>query len=82
MNYFKILLLFLFIYLFIYLKKNKQNYLFIIILDLPDLILDTFLLEESAYIEDRSIMFLQCAMEENCLSKSAYEIDKSDPSNE
>lgn len=47
--------------------------------DLPDLEPDALELESSAFIEDRSIMFLQCAMEENCLSKSAYEIDKTNP---
>lgn len=50
------------------------------ILDLPDLEPDPKEVEKSAYIESRSIMYLQCAMEENCLSQSAYEIDKNDPS--
>ncbi|KAH7641290.1 lysyl oxidase-like protein [Dermatophagoides farinae] len=47
--------------------------------DLPDLEPDPKEVEKSAYIESRSIMYLQCAMEENCLSQSAYEIDKNDP---
>ncbi len=40
---------------------------------------DATALQESAFIEDRSILFLQCAMEENCLSRSAYDLDRSDP---
>lgn len=47
--------------------------------ELPDLIINVDEIQRSAYLEDRSIMFLQCAMEENCLSRSAYEIDKNDP---
>ncbi|XP_027195875.2 lysyl oxidase homolog 2-like [Dermatophagoides pteronyssinus] len=47
--------------------------------DLPDLEPDPLEVERSAFIEHRSILFLQCAMEENCLSQSAYEIDKNDP---
>jgi lysyl oxidase-like protein 2/3/4 len=35
-------------------------------------------IESSAYLEDRQLMFLQCAMEENCLASSAYNISKED----
>ncbi|GAB6027480.1 Lysyl oxidase 3 [Chamberlinius hualienensis] len=42
---------------------------------LPDLVPDHFELERSAYLEDRQLFFLQCAMEENCLAKSAYKYD-------
>uniref|UniRef100_T1IIV9 protein-lysine 6-oxidase n=1 Tax=Strigamia maritima TaxID=126957 RepID=T1IIV9_STRMM len=38
----------------------------------PDLILDYQEIERSAYLEDRQLFFLQCAMEENCMAKSAY----------
>lgn len=57
-------------------KPNKQQ----IENDLPDLEPDPHEVERSAFIEHRSIIFLQCAMEENCLSGSAYEIDRNDPS--
>lgn len=47
--------------------------------NLPDLIPDAAELQRSAFIEDRPLIFLQCAMEEACLSRSAYEIDRSNP---
>lgn len=48
--------------------------------NLPDLVPDAAELQRSAFIEDRPLIFLQCAMEEACLSRSAYEIDRQDPS--
>lgn len=62
-----------------HLLLGNSDYILLISLELPDLEPDAQMLESSAFIEDRSIMFLACAMEENCLSQSAYQIDKSDP---
>jgi len=39
---------------------------------LPDLIPDPFELQQSAYLEDKQLYFLQCSMEENCLASTAY----------
>lgn len=41
---------------------------------LADLVLDTTAIEHSAHLQDVLLFQLQCAMEENCLSKSAYEV--------
>ncbi|RWS09612.1 Lysyl oxidase-like protein, partial [Dinothrombium tinctorium] len=46
--------------------------------ELPDLVLDANELESSIYLEDRQMVMLQCAMEENCLSTSAYSINFND----
>uniref|UniRef100_A0A646QGM2 protein-lysine 6-oxidase n=1 Tax=Hemiscolopendra marginata TaxID=943146 RepID=A0A646QGM2_9MYRI len=42
----------------------------------PDLVLDYLEIERSAYLEDRQLFFLQCAMEENCLARTAYRHDR------
>lgn len=39
--------------------------------ELPDLHLDLELVRDSVYMHDQSLHYLQCAMEENCLSSSA-----------
>lgn len=44
--------------------------------DAPDLMIDFEELERSSYVEDRQLYFLQCAMEENCLASSAYQIQR------
>ncbi|XP_074597617.1 lysyl oxidase homolog 3-like [Brevipalpus obovatus] len=44
--------------------------------ELPDLVPDEKELEKSVYLEDRPHLFLQCAMEENCLSSKAYETNR------
>ncbi|XP_073963631.1 lysyl oxidase homolog 2-like [Choristoneura fumiferana] len=46
---------------------------------LADLSLDTAAIERTAHLQDVPMFLLQCAMEENCLSRSAYEIQKSEP---
>ncbi|XP_055926168.1 lysyl oxidase homolog 2-like isoform X1 [Argiope bruennichi] len=46
--------------------------------ELPDLVPDEIEIERSAYLEDRQLLFLQCAMEENCLASEAYKLDKND----
>ncbi|CAH2248675.1 jg361, partial [Pararge aegeria aegeria] len=46
---------------------------------LADLLLDTTAIQRSAHLQDVPMFQLQCAMEENCLSKSAYEIQKINP---
>lgn len=40
--------------------------------DLPDLMPDLELIRDSVYLHDQPLFYLQCAMEENCLSSSAY----------
>ncbi|XP_045506497.1 lysyl oxidase homolog 2B-like [Colias croceus] len=46
---------------------------------LADLLLDTSAIERTAHLQDAPMFQLQCAMEENCLSKSAYEVQKNNP---
>ncbi|XP_050554173.1 lysyl oxidase homolog 2 [Spodoptera frugiperda] len=43
---------------------------------LADLVLDTAVIERSAHLQDVMMFQLQCAMEENCLSRTAYEVQK------
>ena len=50
-------------------------------IELPDLVIDEKEIESSSHLEDRPLLFLQCAMEENCLSSSAYNINKNDYGN-
>lgn len=46
---------------------------------LADLEFDHSELERSAYLEDKMMYFLTCAMEENCVASRAYEIQKENP---
>ncbi|XP_026754306.2 lysyl oxidase homolog 2B [Galleria mellonella] len=46
---------------------------------LADLALDVVAIERTAHLQDVPMYQLQCAMEENCLSKTAYEIKKTNP---
>lgn len=41
---------------------------------LPDLVPNATLVQESSYLQDLPMYYLQCAMEENCAAKSAYTI--------
>lgn len=43
---------------------------------MADLVIDHYELMRSAYLEDKPMFFLQCAMEENCLASEAYSIQK------
>lgn len=45
---------------------------------LADLVIDHVELMRTAHLDDRQMFFLQCAMEENCVASSAYEIQKED----
>lgn len=42
------------------------------LIDLADLVIDYHELMRSAYLEDRPMYLLQCAMEENCVASGAY----------
>ncbi|XP_012287530.1 lysyl oxidase homolog 3A [Orussus abietinus] len=44
---------------------------------MADLAIDHLELTRTAYLEDRQLYWLQCAMEENCVASRAYEIQKS-----
>ncbi|KAG7297382.1 hypothetical protein JYU34_019361 [Plutella xylostella] len=47
---------------------------------LSDLFLDVRTIERTAHLQDAPMYQLQCAMEENCLTKTAYEIQRTNPS--
>ncbi|KAL7645393.1 UNVERIFIED_CONTAM: hypothetical protein RMT77_003779 [Armadillidium vulgare] len=44
---------------------------------MADLVPDIIELSRSVHLEDKQLFFLQCAMEENCLAKSAYKAQDS-----
>ncbi|CAG0897803.1 unnamed protein product, partial [Darwinula stevensoni] len=48
---------------------------------MPDLIPDLIELQRSMYLEDVQLWFLQCAMEENCLTSSAYKLQSANQQN-
>lgn len=43
---------------------------------MADLVIDHIELTRTAFLEDKQMFFLQCAMEENCLASQAYVIQK------
>ncbi|XP_018336928.1 lysyl oxidase homolog 2B [Agrilus planipennis] len=47
--------------------------------DMADLVINHLEIIRTAHLEDRSMYFLQCAMEENCLASRAYDIQREDP---
>lgn len=46
---------------------------------MADLVIDHLEIMRTAHLEDRPMYFLQCAMEENCLSSAAYKIQSENP---
>lgn len=43
---------------------------------MSDLVIDHIDLMRTAHLEDKPMFYLQCAMEENCVASTAYEIQK------
>ena len=46
---------------------------------MADLAFDHYELERTAHLDDRSLNWLQCAMEENCLASDAYRLQREMP---
>ncbi|CAG9819265.1 unnamed protein product [Phaedon cochleariae] len=46
---------------------------------IADLIIDHVELMRTAHLQDQPMFFLQCAMEENCVASTAYEVQKDNP---
>ncbi|THD25854.1 Lysyl oxidase [Fasciola hepatica] len=49
--------------------------------DLPDLVPDPYSLESSSYMQRMSLWLLECALEENCLPDTVYQIIDRNPGN-
>ncbi|VDP65906.1 unnamed protein product [Echinostoma caproni] len=49
--------------------------------DLPDLVPDRYSLESSSYLQRMSLWLLECALEENCLPDTVYQIIDRNPGN-
>ena len=47
--------------------------------NLPDLVPDMEILMSSVYLQEQPMFYLTCAMEENCLARSAYKLDVKAP---
>lgn len=61
----------------VYCPSRSQNIAGVICTEIaPDLVLDYMEIQRSAYLEDKQLFFLQCAMEENCLARTAYRHDR------
>ena len=52
----------------------------VFVTDLPDLVLNIKALMTSLRLQDQPLYYLRCSMEENCLSSSAYVIQKTNRS--
>jgi len=63
------------------LRTQSRNCVLNLITEMADLVPDHYEIMRSAHLEDRQMFFLQCAMEENCLSASAYQQKRDDPYN-
>ena len=60
--------------LFLYKKLLHHKSLNKHLTELPDLVANASLIQQTLYIHDQPMYFLQCAMEENCAAPSAFKI--------
>ncbi|XP_050429469.1 lysyl oxidase homolog 2 [Adelges cooleyi] len=62
-------------------SKKKTVAAVMCVTEMADLSINADEIISSAYLEDKQMYFLQCAMEENCLASSAYQIRQEDSYN-